>query len=443
MTARPTIRLLPTPTLRVDVAGAGPVGLAFALWLRALRSDVRVRLFDPRLAAGERWSFAGARRRQIVTLQSKQWSALPEPARSALFRDFSEVWPTGLDSPSHLGRPRNVPIAQIEDALLEVVQRDPGVALHAQPYPSSDECDLLAICEGAHSRTRERLIERFGRASPYTHDGLPFSETVLSIEVESALEPHELVLLTLVQNRFLLNTHRGRGFLNMRLTPEEARMGSTLLAPRLRDGLTLFAANPTHAYHTFRVELVHRPRFTCELPGGAQAALLGDAANALHLWPGRGLNSGLKSALSLARCLARCPDRVRAVDLVPHEGLMHMLQARELSVRAQETMRMCDRDGVPRPFAQRVERALCAPSERAGAMRELRARVQRWREHLGSRMPMPLVDMAPRFEPLSTSTLAVLVETGSWNSERVGGHEVDVDALFPPAPRSTLRMWSA
>jgi 2-polyprenyl-6-methoxyphenol hydroxylase-like FAD-dependent oxidoreductase len=437
-----TFRLLPKPTLRVDVAGAGPVGLAFTLWLRALRSDVRVRLFDPRLAPGDRWGFAGARRRQVVTLQSKQWSALPELAQRALFTDFSEMWPTGLDSPTQLGRPRNLPIAQIEDALLDVVQRDPNVTLHAQAYPNDGECDVLAICEGAHSHTRELLIDRFGRAAPCTQDGLPYSETVLSLQVESTLDPHETVLLTLVQNRFLLNTHRGRGFLNMRLTPEEARMDSALLAPRLRDGLALFGARPTSAYHTFRVELVHRPRFTCELRGGVLAALLGDAANALHLWPGRGLNSGLKSALSLARCLARTAGRVRAVDLVPHEGLMHMLQARELSVRAQETMRMCDRDGVPRPFAQRVEHALCAPMERADALRELQERVQRWRAHLATRMPTT-VDPSVRFAQLSNSTLAVLVETGAWNSERVGGHEVDVDALLPPSVRSTLRMWRA
>lgn len=161
------------------------------------------------------------------------------------------------------------------------------------------------------------------------------------------------VLLTVGQNRFLLNSLRGEGFLNMRLTDAEAAevvgidpvrrvfeeciasrpclMGrdehgdfrctthSTLFLPslikgsalwkRVGEGLRLFGVEPGElsAVTSFRLSMVQRPRFTAELlpptanSTGTYGFLLGDAANAIHFWPGRGLNSGLASAVSLAR----------------------------------------------------------------------------------------------------------------------------------------------
>ena len=61
--------------------------------------------------------------------------------------------------------------------------------------------------------------------------------------------------------------------------------------------------------------------------------LLGDAANAIHFWPGRGLNSGLASVISLARCLAASwrGTALRDADFLRHEAVMAMLQYRHKS----------------------------------------------------------------------------------------------------------------
>jgi 2-polyprenyl-6-methoxyphenol hydroxylase-like FAD-dependent oxidoreductase len=59
----------------------------------------------------------------------------------------------------------------------------------------------------------------------------------------------------------------------------------------------------------FRMSMVQRPRFTAQLfpatpeTPGTYGFLLGDTANAIHIWPGRGLNNGIASAVSLARTL--------------------------------------------------------------------------------------------------------------------------------------------
>jgi hypothetical protein len=163
------------------------------------------------------------------------------------------------------------------------------------------------------------------------------------------MQPADQVIMTVAQQRFLMNVSNGEGYLYMRLTPEEARevrgrdpRGSSstscvqsspcmmrartdgsfhctthgtvfapaedpnsFLWPRVREGLALFDVAPgnLHAITAFRLSMESRPRFTAEItPTGSEhpvfGALLGDAANAIHFWPGRGLNHGLSSAVA-------------------------------------------------------------------------------------------------------------------------------------------------
>ncbi|MGI3201799.1 hypothetical protein ACRJ4W_32125 [Streptomyces sp. GLT-R25] len=83
---------------------------------------------------------------------------------------------------------------------------------------------VLVIAEGGGSRTREHFADRFGAAdsSIYSLDGEHLQDLVLGLRVKSRLSDPMSVLLTVAQNRFLLNSLRGEGFLNMRLTREEA-----------------------------------------------------------------------------------------------------------------------------------------------------------------------------------------------------------------------------
>jgi hypothetical protein len=57
----------------------------------------------------------------------------------------------------------------------------------------------------------------------YSLDGKQVQDMVLGLRVKSDLPDPMAVLLTVTQNRFLLNSLRGEGFLNMRLTDREAR----------------------------------------------------------------------------------------------------------------------------------------------------------------------------------------------------------------------------
>ena len=371
--------------LRVTVAGGGPVGLSFALLLEHLMGErVAVRVYESRWAQdGPRIVWKGAdqgnaRRQQVVTIQSRQFLKLPPYVQEGLFVPgaYTEMWPKGPDSIEDLG-PRNIRIASVENQLLALANgKSDCIELVPERFdPASAREDLagqhvLAICEGARSRSLEHFSDEFGAAesSVYSLNGKQVQDMVLGLRVKSDLPDPMSVLLTVTQNRFLLNSLRGEGFLNMRLTDQEAReavgidpvkqlfteciqaqpcllelrsggefycgMHHALFLPallkgsafwtRVEEGLRLFGVRPENltAVTGFRLDMVQRPRFTAQLyprtatTPGTFGFLLGDAANAIHFWPGRGLNSGLASAISLARCLA-VPQ---ALDRAPRCG---------------------------------------------------------------------------------------------------------------------------
>lgn len=475
----------------VEVAGGGPVGLMFAILLRILLGiAVRVRVYDRRWKrSADRIQWKGRqegnnRRRQVVTLQSNVLALLPPEVLLRLFGNGQvvEVWPHGPDSPVENGRPRNIRLRLIEDCLLALAQDVYAIDLIPEPYALPerwDGVDLLAICDGAQSQTRAMLRQHFGTPSRelYSLNGQPLDEVVLGLEVQSDLPDESTVPLTVGQNRFLFNPRQGRGFINMRLAPQEAAevVGVTrsgladciqrhpcvmlrsksgfvcpthnalfkpsvdplsFLWPRIQDGLRLFGVAPRNllSITAFRLGMEHHPRLTTQLAPGTFAALLGDAACSIHFWPGRGLNTGLKSAVSLARGLkARWNGHpLRQSDLFHHEGLMHQLQFREKS-RAWSNMRMDDAAGNPFPIAARIEAGLKGPFQRRQLQEVLLGRIMAVASRLQGRMgPLPPEDFyRQRLIGLDDETLGVLVATAQWITTEVGGEEVSVNEVFP------------
>ncbi|WP_049796826.1 hypothetical protein [Actinosynnema mirum] len=478
--------------LRVDVVGGGPVGLIFACTLRAMMGDqVVIRVHDRRWRRqGNRvvWmdlAEGNVRREQVVTLQSNVWSTLPEAVRRRLFAPgrYAEMWPLGPDSPADKGRPRNLRIRWIEDCLLDMAQDVYGMELVPGPYTPPETwgpTHILAVADGANSPTRTALSEHFGAPDRnfYSVDGEQLVETVLGVRIRGVLPDEHTVPLTVAQNRYLFNS-LGGGFINMRLTAEEAseivaigehspvdciaRYRCTMrprgdrfvcdrhravfkpsidrlsfLWPRILDGARYFGAQPQDilGITMFKLSMSQNARFTAQLGRTTFGFLIGDAGNSLHFWPGRGLNTGVKSALSLAGTLRSrwSGRRFRFADFSAHEGLMQQLQYREKS-RAWVTMLMPDEDGVNRGIEDRLRAGLEGPADRQSLVNQLWARVKEVKSRLGGRMgPMPDDGWyLRRVESLPTRTLKALVESGQWITREIGGDEVAVDVQFPEA----------
>jgi 2-polyprenyl-6-methoxyphenol hydroxylase-like FAD-dependent oxidoreductase len=502
--------------LRVTITGGGPVGLTLALLLdHLLGPRVAVRVHDRRwMRVGDHLEWTtyekgNVRREQVVTLQSRQYLRLPPHVQERLFaapQDWSQMWPLGPDSVEGAA-PRNTPVRLIEDKLLELAnERSERITLVPERFDAAEARDdlvqqhVLAICEGGRSRTRDHFADRFGTpdTSMYSVDGEHVQDMVLGLRVASQLPDPTAVLLTVSQNRFLLNSLRGEGFLNMRLTDQEAQeavginpvqqvfspciqsapcvlerqpdgeymcethrtfflpalLKGSALWTRVQEGLRLFGVPEDRltAVTGFRLDMVQRPRFTAQLypptrtTPGTFAFLLGDAGNAVHFWPGRGLNSGLASAISLARNLATAwrGMPLRDADLVRHEAVMAMLQYRH-KTRAWRQMVTIDATGRPRTIKGQLAQGIAAGDrgafDRAEDTEVLMERLRRNRARLESRLAGLPDDAALRaqLEPLAGPTLHTLVAGGAWDTGNVGGEEVDVGWLLPepatvPAP---------
>jgi 2-polyprenyl-6-methoxyphenol hydroxylase-like FAD-dependent oxidoreductase len=495
------------PVLRVTIAGGGPVGLSLALLLEHfLGAQVNITIYDGRWRKQGRkivWKDVGqgnVRRQQVVTVQSRQYLSLPDEVQARLFDpdSYTEMWPSGPDS---IGdhHPRNMRIAYIEDRLLEVANEKRS---RIQLVPARFDVDeqqealatqhVLAICDGGRSHTREHFAAKFGKAdeSIYSLNGRHLQDVVLGLRVKSGLADPMAVLLTVGQNRFLLNSLRGEGFLNMRLTDAEAAevvgidpvrrvfeeciasrpclMGrdehgdfrctthSTLFLPslikgsalwkRVGEGLRLFGVEPGElsAVTSFRLSMVQRPRFTAELlpptanSTGTYGFLLGDAANAIHFWPGRGLNSGLASAVSLARSLngAWNGKPFRDADFLRHEAAMSMLQYRHKS-RAWKAMVTTDDQGATWAIKDIIAHGIDGIAEdpdREADTATLLERLRGIRSRLAKRMTGVPDDEAilERLGTLEDRTLRMLVLSGAWDTLTMGGEEVDIDIFYGP-----------
>src|ERR1700760_956644 len=231
------------PVLRVTVSGGGPVGLAVGLLLDDLMGDrAAITIYDRRWTrevmgndiskvAWKAKSRTASRRQQVVTIQSRQWSKLSPEIQDRLFGAgaHTEMWPTGPDSVEDLP-PRNIRIAYLEDQLLALAnERSDHIRLVPESFnPAAAEGvsqqHVLVICEGSRSRTRDYFAANFGApdTSMYALGPQHVQDVVLGLRVRSDLPDPMAVLLTVAQNRFLLNSLHGEGFLNMRLTEAEA-----------------------------------------------------------------------------------------------------------------------------------------------------------------------------------------------------------------------------
>jgi hypothetical protein len=490
-------RLFPTQgaasnALRVIVSGGGPVGLAFALLLEDLMGPrVDITVFDGRWKrAGDEivWKTSAegnARRMQVVTVQSRQFRRLPVEAQERLFTPeaYCEMWPMSPDSIEGLG-PRNIRIRHVEDQLLAIANEKRGrIHLIPEVFDAATaqrelaQRHVLAICEGGHSVTLEHFADKFGIGDPsaYALNGKQVQDLVLGLRVKSEISDPTAVLLTVSQNRFLLNALRGEGFLNMRLTDQEAQeargidpvertftpciqstpcvlelgadgnfscaihravflpaisKGSALWT-RVQEGLQLFGVQQSNltAVTGFRLDQVQRSRFTVQLypktttTPGTYGFLLGDTANAIHFWPGRGFNSGLASATSLARCLAAAWERpvLRDADFVRHEAVMAMLQYRHKS-RAWRQMVTADAAGNLRAIKDLIALGIVEGDQETY---DRNADIAALTERMGQ--------VRGRLAMLHT-----LVVSEPWDTGSVGGEEVDVEWLLKSASATAL-----
>lgn len=399
------------------------------------------------------------RRKQVVTIQSRPFNLLPGDLQRTLLQAgiCSEIWPYSEDSPKDIGQPKSFHIKDLEDHLLHYVQLK-NIRLIPRVFDMNwwtAEDDILAICEGKHAATRESLKDKFGAGdqAPYSINGEPVIDTVLGLQVKSRIKSAAAVFLTIIQNRYLLNVDReGLGYLNIRLTLVEAQQWKnrnalipTELLRHVQQGLKLFDILPAdmRSIHSFKLSMVQQNRFSTQLnqPGKQKAQfafLLGDAANALHFWPGRGLSQGILSALSLAHCLLDRwrPDKAfREADFSKHEGIMHMLQHRH-KTRAWYAMTKSIDDQLYTIQELIANSHLTQPNDKAELIDTLMERCFNLRKNLADRLAekCALTSLYRKLRMLEVETLQMLVGGGQWETQLSGGPEIKLNDFYVSKP---------
>jgi len=220
--------------------------------------------------------------------------------------------------------------------------------------------------------------------------------------------------------------------------------GSSLWG-RVHAGLQLFGVREENltAVTGFRLDMVQRPRFTAQIypttatTPGTFGFLVGDAANAIHFWPGRGLNSGLASVISLARCLTTAwrGTTLRDADFLRHEAVMAMLQYRHKS-RAWRQMVTTDVAGQARTIKDLIAQGISEGDEgtydREADISALLERLIQIRGRLQRRISGLPDDATLRthLEQQAGQTVHMLLTSGVWDTANVGGEEVDLEVLF-------------
>jgi 2-polyprenyl-6-methoxyphenol hydroxylase-like FAD-dependent oxidoreductase len=465
--------------LRITVIGGGPVGLIFSALVSSCMSEdqVRIRIYDHRWHPHRghvEWKGpqqGNRRRQQVVTVQSRQYTLLPRHLFEHVFtRELSgSIWPTGPDSVAGLP-PLNIRIADLENGLLDWVRKSPQIELYSSRFEVERQLDdlrdehLVVICDGAGSQTREAL-RIFGKPDADTscRDGRPLEDVVLGLQVKSKLHPGAAVLLTLAQSRFLFNLGiDGEGFLNMRLTDEEAlevrgmcgtepnktvsnpsQFAHSALWSRVMDGLTLFDidVDDLKSVTSFKLSMVERPRFTRILfhqtltSPATIATLLGDAAISVHFWPGRGLNTGIASAASLVATVTGAWRKrpFREADFAPFESRMAQLQFRNQTRGFYGSMRVDDTTGDVTPIRDSISRSYQDGAPTHAQHQEncaiLSDRLSVFYKSLRGRLPAGLPNLEAlraRIDLLAPETVSALVASGPWDTYRPGGPEVDL-----------------
>ncbi|CAF4953530.1 unnamed protein product, partial [Rotaria sp. Silwood1] len=366
--------------LVVIVSGGGPVGLTFSLNLVMMMGNwVKIIIYEGRWFVDEfgitRWQgeeHGKFRRNQVVILQDHTILQLPEYVQNGLFKQINErVWPSS----------RNIPIREVEDQLLNLIQ----------PFVRSGQVEL--ICEQLDEQSKH-LVEGADGSNSFVRrycniqmisEGMEYACGIayeIPLNVPPSNEPlHQAVncILSASQTRYMVSSSSSlrQGYLYIRLIQDEYNilrkylqeaqsrnkrldLSDHEICPKspiwsiVRQGLKFFNICEKFVSRIIPIEINvrHASIVIRELRSESDPArtmlsfIVGDAAMNVHFWPGRGMNSGMKAAMALARNIFRSfnsrtlSNEMMDRSLLPFlhfldfEGFMARLRAREQQGRS-------------------------------------------------------------------------------------------------------------
>lgn len=488
----------PIAPVHIVIVGGGPVGLICAINLFEMflqnnhLSKIDIHIYDKRWKFIQgKYEYASKRRQQIVTIQDGVCQRMSTQTEEIFFGTIHErVWPHS----------RNISIMKIEDQLLQAVQSvdmKRVIHLHAMEVKPTDLNSLgpfhiIISAEGSHSKIRQHFFtnETHVKAQGYA----------LSVAFNYPNQPnHSLdntqalnVFFTLAQSRYLLNSSlsEGRGLLNMQLTQsewdqvvringqrctfgkpgkistssiteheqptsddlEETFMPSVLgneLWRCIKDGLHLFGINQQNVndivgipLHDIACKLGCKAIPSLARPN-ALAFVIGDAALSVHVWPGRGLNSGLKTAIACADVIANVIQTNRVLDLIPSSFSKYTDFLNRLEIREHEgrSLHMVNQSGDPHILLKKLnlESALIpdASSKFVKDVCTIAQRMEKRRDWTHAKVHNLENVIHSKIDQMSPMSIQDMTATGPWPIDEMTGPEAYPALEYQPIRRDS------
>ncbi|CAF1153605.1 unnamed protein product [Adineta ricciae] len=298
----------------------------------------------------------------------------------------------------------------------------------------------------------------------------------IPIDIPPEEEPlHQALncILTICQTRYLVNSSTSRrGYLNVRLTPEEyadlrehlqnqqrnekvnlldlERHPNSPVWTIIRQGLDFFKIAHKFVFRIVSIEInvQHAISVVKEFEHEIKkipVCLAGDAAMAVHFWPGRGMNSGMKAAMALARNIARLFVRHDSTEMIvvrkpltyedflEYEEFMICLRNREQHNRS---LRITNY-----PIDRSVETAydfFHLPGSYQFYINTLKSKLERARTLLQNRpdwprqhSPITDKELDNASNRVSANAVAQLSLANPWPTREMAGDEILVENYFP------------
>ncbi|CAF4027052.1 unnamed protein product [Adineta steineri] len=484
--------------LIILVSGGGPVGMTFALSLSTMmKNHAKIYVYEGRwYTDGDgkiKWKGEEQgrnRRDQVVTLQDHVIHQLPEFMQVGLFTNINErVWPTS----------RNIPIREVEDRLLVLaepfVESEQIVLVPENLSEKSDhfingQFDLLIGTDGVGSFVRNHCKIGLDRAANEYACGVAYN---IPVEVSPDEEPlHQALncILTIGQTRYLVNSSASRrGYMNIRLTPTEyvelkeqlknnqrnervnllnfKKYSNSPVWSMIRQGLDYFKIPQKFVFRVIPIEINVQhatsvvKEFEFTLNNDTQrtkkipVCLAGDAAMAVHFWPGRGMNSGIKAAIALSRNIARLfiqqnstQIQIRKpltyVDFRDYENFMLHLREREQHGRSLRITKDPIDESVHvattfSNFHGSYEYYIDTLKEKLQGTRDFLQNLPEW-PHKHNVISDEEIQSATN--RLSSNAVAELSLANSWPIREMAGFEVLIEDYFPLDKKTLLPLSS-
>lgn len=352
----------------VIIAGGGLVGASLALALRG--TGRRVAVVEPVSARAEaqpsfddrQTALAPTSRRFLQALGL--WEALRDEAAPITAIHVSErggcgftrltAAGEGLDALGHvvpnraLGAVLGAALAEAEQVTLHcpaevtAVERGPErvrVSLAGDGAPAELVAPLLVVADGMRSATREALGVGLRER--------PYGQTAIIANLRTEQDPRGRAFERFTPDGPLavLPVADGAAALVWTLPGERARAIAALpdaaFLERLQDafGWRLGRLQAVGERHAYPLTAITAERFTA-----ARAAIIGNAAHALHPVAGQGLNLALRDVAALAELIAAAPD----------PGAAGLLACYERERRGDYRRTFAFTDGLVRLFSNRL-----------------------------------------------------------------------------------------